>query len=305
MVTQCSFRKAPGLVLENDRIRVAILEWGGKIASIQRNGFEYLAQGGTKHYRKPVFGGGYGEFDVSGFDDMLPNINEGYVKSGIWRGTLMPDHGEVWALTSRLTQEGEKVVSEVSGVYLPYRLWKEISLDGDTLNIQYRLSNPTEFVMPCAWAAHILINANENTRIRMRDDCGFIRNALDMHSRLGGYGTVHDWPECEDRNGNRYHIDRLDKRGAEVCEKYYFANALKNRVVYIKNPNMTIDFSSAATPYLGIWLNSSGYLGQYNIGIEPATAPMDSPEYAKDWGVAAELEPFETLRWHIAMTMSA
>jgi len=303
MIRQCFFRNAPGFTLENEMLRVVILEWGGKIASIQRNGVEYLVQGGTAPYLEPCFGGAYGGFEVNGFDDMLPTINECYVKGGIWRSALMPDHGEVWALTSRLIPEDEKITSEVSGVYLPYRLQKEISLNGDTLSIQYRLSNPTEFVMPCLWAAHILINADEETSFEIGDDCRRIRSSLDMHSKLGGYGAVHQWPECEDRQGNRYWIDRLDKRGAGVCEKYYFADPFQKRVVHVKNPNMTIDFSSPATPYLGIWLNSSGYLDQYNIGIEPATAPMDSPECAKEWGAAAQLEPYQTLCWHISMTM--
>jgi hypothetical protein len=221
------------------------------------------------------------------------------IQSGVFAGVHMADHGEIWAPDWDIQCKAETLQASVDGVCLPYVLQKELSLSGNSLVIQYELKNKSAFTFPCLWAAHMLVNANENTRIIPGDDFSEVRVTLDMLSRLNGFGSLHSWPETVDRNGEPYRLDRLQKRGAGVCEKFYLNGVCKSGEVRIENPDMCIRFDSLVIPYLGIWLNSNGYKNQYNIGIEPATAPMDSPESVKQWGYPAELPGKGGIGWRL------
>jgi hypothetical protein len=299
MIEQCTYRGTEAYKLKNDHITVTVFKTGGKVASIQKNNAEYISQGKGDSFIVPVFEGNFGECDLSGFDDMVPTVNAGLIQSGVFTGVHMADHGEIWALDWKVETEAEELRADIDGVRLPYHLSKQLTLRENSLCIQYELQNKSAFAFPCLWAAHMLINANEHTRIIPGDAVSNVRVTLDMFSRLNGFGSLHTWPETIDRNGKSYWLDRLQKRGAGVCEKYYFNGRLKNGEIRITNPNMIIRFDPETVPYMGIWLNSSGYKDQYNIGIEPATAPMDSPENAMQWGYPAELPGHGLIRWKL------
>jgi hypothetical protein len=299
VIETCVFRGTEGVRIKNDRIQAVLLKTGGKIASLQKNGVEYLYQGHSKEFIRPQFEGNFGEYDLSGFDDMVPTINAGLIQSGVFTSVNMADHGEIWALDWKVETGTEEIRADIDGVRLPYHLSKQLTLQENSLFIQYELQNKSAFAFPCLWAAHMLINANEHTRIIPGDVFSKVRVSLDMLSRLNGFGSLHTWPETTGRNGDRYYLDRLQKREAGVCEKYYFDGSFKNGEIRIINPDMVIRFDPEAVPYVGIWLNSNGYKDQYNMGIEPATAPLDSPENAKQWGYSAELPGHGVIRWRL------
>ncbi|MDR2184200.1 MAG: hypothetical protein LBO80_00815 [Treponema sp.] len=304
MVDTCLFRGAEACILRNDRLAVVVLKIGGKIASIRKDDREYLYQGRSEEFIPPQFEGDFGKFDLSGFDDMVPTINAGFIQDGVFAGVHMADHGEVWALGWNLEAGSDAIRADVDGVRLPYHFSKELKLHDNVLSVEYRLCNKSEFAFPCLWAAHMLINAGEDTRIIPAECGGLVRSTLDMSSRLKGFGALHSWPETRDRNGCAYHLDRLAPRDAGVCEKYYFEGPLRNGEIGIMNPGMTIRFDPKTIPYLGIWLNSKGYKDQYNIGIEPSTAPLDSPENARQWGYPALLEGHGEIRWRLEIEIN-
>jgi hypothetical protein len=299
MIESCVFRGTEGFKIKNNRIQAILLKAGGKIASLQKDSTEYLYQGHSKEFIQPRFEGNFGEYDLSGFDDMVPTINAGFIQDGVFAGVRMADHGEIWALNWKVNAGQEEIRAEIDGVRLPYHLSKQLTLRENILVIQYELRNTSEFAFPCLWAAHMLIAANENTRIVSAEGKRTVRSTLDMSSRLNGFGAVHTWPETRDKNDSSYFIDRLLSRDMKTCEKYYFEGPFKNGEIRIVNPDMIIRFDSVTVPYVGIWLNSNGYKDQYNIGIEPATTPMDSPENARQWGYPAELSGHGVIRWKL------
>jgi len=299
MVQETFFGGTKAFCLFNERIAAVITDIGGKLISLKLDGNEILTQGkNEKEAIRTELGGSYLEQALRGMDDMIPNINDGYITNGPWKGVPLYDHGEVWPLRWRLSQEGECIAAQVTGIHMPFHVKKIFMLNDDSLEISYELSNPTEYNMPCAWAAHTLIIADEETRICLPDEYRQIRATLDLNSRLGGYGALHTWPKTIDRDGNKYALDRLDPKNGS-CEKFYFTNSAKTGKVSIKNPNFDICYGSDREMYLGIWINSGGLADEWHIGIEPATAPMDSPTDAKQWGFGAELAPYETRTWNV------
>ncbi|MDR1389107.1 MAG: hypothetical protein LBJ31_03945 [Treponema sp.] len=299
MTESILFRKTRAFSLRNEHIQAVLLKAGGKIASLKKDGNEYLYQGHSKEFTPSQFEGDFGSCDLSGFDDMVPTINAGYIQSGVFSGVHMADHGEVWAVDWDVEEGTDEITASADGVRLPYRISKTLTLKENVLIINYELRNKSPFSFPCMWAAHMLINADENTRFASADSINGIRASLDMSSALNGFGALHEWPQTKDKHGRAYYLDRLGTRDSKVCEKYYFDSRLKTGEIRVENPAMKIRFDAETIPYLGIWLNSNGYKDQYNIGIEPASAPMDSPENAKQWGYSAELQGGACMRWKL------
>ena len=295
------FRGTEAYFLKNDSICVTLLSSGGKVASIRKGDLEYLYQNPSPDYIYPEFGKEFGSLDCSGFDDMVPTINAGYISDGVFAGIHLVDHGEVWALDWDVDPGNDFLKMSVHGVRLPYMLRKKLMLNKNTLVIDYELENKTEFAIPCLWAAHILIRATPETRIVVPEENKQVIVASDMCSKLNGFGTVHSWPETKDKNGNRYSIDRLSPENSGICEKFYFDGPCTGGVVGLENPDMRIRFDPVLTPYLGVWLNANGYKDQYNIAVEPASAPMDSPEIAKQWGYDSMIEPKSIMSWSMEM----
>jgi len=298
------FRGTEAFFLKNDSICVTLLKSGGKVASILKGDLEYLYQNPSPEYIYPEYEKEFGSLDCSGFDDMVPTINAEYVSDGVFAGVYLPDHGEVWALEWKVDPGEDFLEAAVHGVRLPYMIRKKLRLRENTLVIDYELENMTEFAFPCLWAAHILIKASQETRIVLPEENRRVIVAFDMHSKLNGFGAVHSWPETTSKNGDLYFIDRLSQENSGVCEKFYFDGPCKGGEILLENPDMRIRFDPELTPYVGVWLNANGYKDQYNIAVEPASAPMDSPETAKQWGYNSLIGPMSKMSWSMEMEAS-
>ena len=300
MIDKCVFCGKEGFVLWNARIKATIIETGGKLLSLVFDGKEILDQGkNSNEIIETKLGGSYLDMALRGMDDMIPNINEGFISNGEWAGTPLYDHGEVWPLHWSIKETTQdSIEASVTGIHMPFKVKKTFRLEDDRLHIDYALSNPTQFEMPCVWAAHTLLIADEKTRIHVPEGYDKIRTTLDLNSKLAGYGALHTWPETTDRQGNEYFLDRLDPFD-KSCEKYYFLSKSRDTCVEITNPNLKINFRSENDMYLGIWLNSFGLSDVQHIGIEPATAPMDTPVSAREWGSNPFIKPYNTLTWEM------
>jgi hypothetical protein len=67
---------------------------------------------------------------------------------------------------------------------------------------------------------------------------------------------------------------------------------------------MTMYFPIEQVPYLSIWANYGGYLGQYHVAIEPATGFLDDVSYAMEQGKAAHGEAGGTYSWFLELELS-
>jgi len=285
MITETIYRGMESFQFEGSLMNVVVFRhFGGKIVSLadKEGGYEFLWQGQTESHPRSAYGSSYAEGDLSGMDDMFPTINECPYPTQPWRGTIMPDHGELWSIPwqSEVSDRGDSIRLWTHGVRLPYRYEKRLSLTaGGTLHIDYRISNLSGFDMVCMWALHPLFTVEEGSCILLPGSIKTLENTLNFNNRLGPAGAVHTWPVTTDKYGRSYDVSRIPPRNAETCEKFYAREQLLDGKAGITYPSigkkMMLSFDKDNLPYLGIWINAGGLKGHFNAAIEPASGALD------------------------------
>ena len=82
-----------------------------------------------------------------------------------------------------------------------------------------------------------------------------------------------------DPEGDAYKFYYLDRLPEGYCEYRYPSRGTRFR----------IESDPDCLPYLGLWMNTGSCKGYYNIAIELATAPFDTPAEALRTGTASYL----------------
>ena len=160
------------------------------LTGLQTGGLELLLQRANDTYLLAPYDGDYvTQGECSGFDEMFPSIGRCFYEGYPWRGTPIPDHGEVWSIPWAWDQQDERLHLVTYGVRFPYRLEKWISFaDDSTLRADYRLTNLSAFDLDFMWAAHMMLNLEEGAELALPDVVRKIVTALGVAGSLGRYG---------------------------------------------------------------------------------------------------------------------
>jgi len=309
------YKDVPSVVLESNDLQVSILpRYGAKIASIysKKQDFEYLVQNPGETYRKQNYDGSYVLGECSGFDDMFPTIDQCFYEDFPWKGTVLPDHGEVWSLEWESSVIERGLMLAVSGVRLPYRLEKILSIDNqDTLKMEYRLFNSSPFPINFLWAAHVMINIMEGTRLILPPSSKSAMAVFSKSGRIGRYGDTFSWP-FPDISIKEDRLDVSRSTSVEDMEKYYMKDPLDEGYCLLDYPDgkkLRLGFSPDTVPYLGILMNENGWNNNgtweklYNIFLEPCTASMDRVDVAVLRGQCSVLPPNGEYKWELSISM--
>jgi len=304
------YKNKDSIALENEELKVVFIpDPGGKMVSLisKRTGYEYLVQREGSAYRNQPYGGIYVDGECSGFDDMFPTIDECKYDKEPWKDVVIPDHGEVWSLPWNFNINKNSLFLSVDGIKFPYNLEKAVKFSGhNILRIDYTLTNKGPVDFDFLWAAHVMINIEEGTRIMVPDDCKQIYTILTYSKRLGEYGDINNWPVFEDSFKVSHRADISRTKNIKDCEKYYFTNKLDTGYSELKYPDNTkfrIGFSTDTVPYLGILLNENGWDNRYNIFIEPCTVCYDRPDLARLKGQISTVKTLSQYKWYVEMTI--
>lgn len=281
---------------------------GSKVISLydKRTGREWLSRTelplGNKGYASSFVDG-----DGSGWDEMFPTINECSYSGFPWEGTLLPDHGEVWSIPWRAELVDGKLQCDTFGVRMPYHLRKTYSFSGDNqLRIDYTVNNNSPFPMSFIWAAHPLFQVEEGMEIVVPSKLKDIVVSYSHDGRLGTYGDERTWP-LPLADQPEIQLNRVEAAAAQTAEKFYFVGELPEGEASLYDPRtgeqLTMSFPKEKVPYLSIWANYGGYLGQYHVAIEPATGLLDDLAYAMEQHSVAEVAGHGTYEWFVKITI--
>lgn len=309
-ISSSRYKRKEAFVLSSDAISATVIPSpGGKIASLvdRSSGRELLVQRAGDEYRDQPYDGAYTDGECSGFDDMFPTIDACHYESPPWRGTLLPDHGEVWSLPWACAVDGASLRLVVRGVRLPYVLRKRVSIPSDrTLRIDYELANDAPFPMDFLWAAHVMAVIEEGAAILAPRCCTTAMTVLSASGRMGRYGDAVSWPRFTAPDGAPHRADVCRSDTAADMEKYYFRDPLDEGWCAVRYPDgllLALSFPAATVPYLGILLNEHAWDGRTNIFLEPCTATFDRPDAARLRGQASTVKARSTYAWHLCLTV--
>ncbi|MBI9101583.1 MAG: DUF4432 family protein [Spirochaetales bacterium] len=313
-----NYKSEPADLLENDFYKAAILKQrGAKIASIFSKSIQkellYQVEG---NYDSPAaYDTPFGPDDSSGFDDMFPSINPEACPDAPWKNSHYPDHGEVWSLpwqsiTNQLSPDSRTSADAVAayrvyGIRFPYALMKTVELIEDKIRFSYKAENNSPFPLPYLWAAHAIFRMEAGMELLPPKGSIEILNALE--GKLGKVGDTHNFPKTLNRNKKKIDLSIIPEKNPEGMQKYYFKDRVKEGICSLHNPqdgmSINLEWNPEKLPYLGIWVNEGGWANQFNIGIEPATAGMDSPTAGRKYGMESILKPYSSFEWSLDISV--
>jgi len=305
------YKNQRAITIESERIAAQFLPGiGAKLASLiyKPLGFEVLVQKPWKEYRVQPYDGNYVAGECSGLDDMFPTIDECYYESYPWKGTRLPDHGEVWSLPWDLTVERERLCFVTHGVRFPYRLEKRVSLVGEgTLHFAYQLTNLSPFEFAFMWAAHPMINLEEGAELVLPSGVKEIVTVLSQDDALGTYGDHFTWPVAKLPDGQEWDLRWMKPKSARRFAKYFVRGRMPEGWCALKyhrsNLTLVLSFPVDRVPYLGILPNEGGWDDLYNIFLEPGTAPLDRIDVARLHHQLSTVPGKGTYEWYLDITL--
>lgn len=305
-IQESIYRGRPAIQLSSGCLEaVFFTDFGAKMVSLKNldTGYEFLQQGKEPLHPKPEYGRLYVENDLCGADDMFPSINDSFYPLPPWRGTPCPPHGELWSIPWTTEPAGTTVTFVTRGVRLPYSFRRRVSFkDKATLRFDYTITNESAFDLAGIWAFHPLFNAGVDSRIVLRAGTGRIINTLNVSNRLGKTGSIHPWPETVDKHGKFYNLSGFNP-DCGICEKFFVYDALPEGMAALEREktgsSVKLTFPSDAVPYLGVWINQGGLLGQNNIALEPATGALDDLYVSNMWEQCSRITAGREYRFYL------
>lgn len=302
---QILFKNLKAFELENDSLRVVVIpELGGKTVSIfhKEKGFELLFQNKKDVYRIPKSDSNFAEYDASGFDDAFPNIDsEKFVYAG--KTIKYPDHGEIWTTPMEVeisTANGLSMICD--GTVLPYNYKKQIYIDGNDICYKYNITNIGKYSYPCFWTLHCLVNCEDDIKIVLPSEVKKIIN-VQKSKNLGEIGCFHSYPISQ----NGFELDRVRPKSEGTSEKYYAVGKILEGECGIIYPSKSLmyilKFDANDLPYLGFWVTSGGFRGDYNCAIEPSNGYYDSISIAEKNHALPILKPGEGMKFEIRISL--
>ena len=287
--------------LDNDMLRVEVHpECGGNISSIYFKGknSELLFQPPRGNYLFPEKDGRFEEYAAAGFDDAFPNINAEKI---IYKNKEFnySDHGNIWtSCMSVHIDSGEFTLTDADDNYL---FEKKISLDGNSLVLNYRVKNTSNEIFPCFYTMHCLFKYAPDMEIVFPDKTDCIENVLESRI-LGKIGETHSFPVTE----NGFNLTRISEYADGGYEKFYAKAPVSEGICAVIYPSEGIKADIAwnidMMPYLGFWITKGGFRYDYNCALEPSSGYYDSISNALKNDKLWELSPGEEKRFTITIT---
>lgn len=313
-IVSTHYKDVEAVAAETGALRAVFLpKYGGKLASLadKTTGREFLAQASGPQYKKLSYDGDYVAAECSGCDDMFPTIDIWYCDRFPWQGTRMPDHGEVCGLPwSCETDSAGKLHMWVFGVRFPYRLDKWISVQGNSLLVEYTARNLSVFDMDFLWAAHTMINAEPDAQIFVPYADGAA--ATTVFASDPGFGRLGDklaWPDAVRRDGKPVNLRSVGAKNPKGNNyKYYFDEPMpEGRFGYYypsDGARLTIEVPKDQVPYLSFWINEGSFKDFFSIAPEPCTGAYDHPGAAKAHKQASILPAGGCYNWYMRFTVT-
>lgn len=261
---------------------------GGKILSLfdKSRGEEWLWSNPWLPVREPAYGESYvGCLDFGGWDEIFPSVDP--CRIPIPGGeALIPDHGDLVQMPWRvISSSSEDLEMELAGRSLPFVFRRRLKLVQEKIEFHYTVENRAGFAFPWLWCAHPLVVLDAGLTL----DAGAAFQVLYASGAAAGL------------QGRRVEWNGLPARSERWAAKLFSERGAVSRV-FIRKENgasLCLAWNPDEIPYLGLWVNNGGWSGcgsepYFNLGIEPATLPLDNLSNAENPPL---LKPGETRCW--------
>ena len=294
---------------------VLIPELGGKIASLEIGGRQWLWTNPSMPYRTPVPGTSYIEnADSGGYDECFPTVGPCTLPASTpsFAGLELQDHGELWSQRPSIDvvtrPDGQQATMVWTGARMPYRFTRIVRVDASgAVSMRYSVRNTGATRMPFIWSSHPLLPLSENTRLFLPEGEP-VRVYKSERIEMGGAGAEHRWPNIRTPK-DTLDLSRPGATGKRFACKLFFDSVPGIAAIEEDGARLEVRFDHAEVPDFGLWINARGWspsrrIRNYsNLGFEPCIgAPDTLTDALGGWRRASWLEPGQTREWTLTWT---
>lgn len=291
------------VTIENEAWRLEVYpQFGGKVLSIIDKAdefeltFDYPAEFPTTcQYDQP-----YASSYYAGWDECFPAVAPGPYPGHPYKGTVIPDHGELWGVPTIAIPTKDGITTEWNGLRFGYRLARRLWIEGPTLGAEYTLTNLAPFDFRFVWAMHSLMSLHVPVELELPS--GVFRLSHDAASNR--MDVPFDWPTTA--AGER--LARPDSLPAERGWKVFSVEPIASPAVVrypTRKRNLKIEYASndGLPAYWGVWINTGGWVRHKHFAIEPTTGRFDELDRAVKDNSAGRVPPLGRIGWTVLWTL--
>jgi hypothetical protein len=273
-------RAAPGLVLENDRIRLTVRpDLGGRIDQLvdRRSGRSWLYHppGYAGAARDLPLGASFDDNWGGGRDEVFPND-----APGPFQGRELVDHGELWGRAWEVLESApRRVRMRLACRTVPADVEKtvEVPREGAEARVRYFLVSRGETALPHLFKLHAAVAVDPGDRLLL-PQCDIEPVTLEFSTVIGREGRT-PWPTARSRSGETIRIDTVPPRQADGQE-FVYASGLAEGWCGVGNPRtataLVFRFDRRELPYVWLFQSYGRWRGHHVVVVEPAaTMPYD------------------------------
>ncbi len=300
------------ITLTNGLIELSVLpQLGGKMISLKRSatGREFLLPPPERPYRQPAYAERFEDYDTSGFDECLPTVAACEYPEGRFKGTVLPDHGELWSIPWQHELRQNELWLAAAGRRLPYIFRKRVRLDNDAVVIRYELESVSDEPFRYLWSAHPLLSVESGCQIVLPPDVSRLLINSSYRNRLGCQGDGCSWPVHE-TNGGKVDLSAIGAPSDRTADKLFTDRLAQGWCALhypSSNESICFRFDSEVVPYLGLWICQGGWpnedTGHFTVALEPCTSRFDSLSEAIRNQQCELLAPRATKRWELRIAV--
>jgi hypothetical protein len=300
----------PAVRLENEALTVvSIPELGGKIIRLadRASGFDPVFTNPHTGLVKYPYDAPYTTSD-SGIGELLPTIGPGEYPEAPWQGVRLPDKGELWTQPFTTRVEGEALVQSCCGVRFPYRLTRRLSLQADSVVLEYALENLCGFDLRYLWSLqpHLILTAE--VAIEVDGPAAFYVDWSKNHA-LEARTRKYPWPQAVTQDGARVEFSRI--RGMDGnADKLFLTDLAKGevRLRYLdRRVSLVFGFDNNAIRHCGLWINRRGWPSEGKptelLAVQPCNCTSDFFADSLRQGSGGLVKAHSDTTWKVTIEM--
>ncbi len=279
---------APAISLGTDRLGLEVDPgFGARVIGLtdRNSGRQWLVQG--PRVGDGSDGAAYLGAESQGWDECFPTVLS--CDHPAWGGGLR-DHGMLWGRPWVIVDAGPghlDALFEADGI----RFSRRLTVQGAGLTADYAVTSSRAAPVPYLWSQHCVLSVTPDDRI-----------VLTGQQAMNAEGIGFDWPIWQGRD-----LSRIGCRDDGFALKSYaLTPGRASAGISSANGGLRFDWDGTEVPALGVWLNYGGWpaKGQvHHIALEPTTGAADDVVSAQKTGQARMLDPGETHRWSMRLTL--
>lgn len=296
------------VLLENDWLEVKISpRLGGKITEIvhKETGTQFLLPPEIQQEEipDPNYGDSFLPPHAFGFDECFPTVLPATDNENV----TYPDHGELWSQAWNFEVRHGKVLMKCDGRKSRYTFQKEVGLNGNQLQIHYRVDNHMPRDLSYVWSSHPLLNVDAGDEILLPADVQQLK-VYYCSDDIMEEGSFQPWPKMNNKKAS-YH--KVWAKEEEYAAKLFAKDLKTGKAGFYRHKTdetLLFEFDTGETPALGMWLCYGAWPDDsakkdYTIALEPTSCTMDELSEALEANEEMTVKAGESKTWSLNVSV--